>query len=131
MSEKNFSLSELRVLALAGGTGIAVTAGSLTAMAALMVSRGYSGAAANSLATAAVGLGSLYSGWVAAFCKRERGLLCGLIQGLLYAALLVVLSIPSGTIAESPLLMRLAIVVLCGSIGGFWGMSSRERKHHR
>ena len=131
MSEKKLFLSELRLLALAGGTGIAVTAGCLAAMAALMVSRGYSGAEANSLATAAVGLGSLCSGWGAAFCKRERGLLCGLMQGLFYAALLAVLSMPSGTITESPSLMRLAIVVLCGSIGGFLGMASRERKHHR
>ena len=78
-----------------------------------------------------MGLGSLCSGWVAAFCKKERGLLCGLVQGLLYDALLVVLSMPSGTIAENASLMRLAIVVLCGSVGGFLGMAGRERKHRR
>lgn len=131
MSEKKLFLSQLRVLALAGGTGLIVTAGCLAAMAALMASRDYSGAAAAPLATAAVGLGSLCSGWVAAFCKKERGLLCGLVQGLLYDALLVVLSMPSGTIAENASLMRLAIVVLCGSVGGFLGMAGRERKHRR
>lgn len=128
MSEKKLFLSQLRVLALAGGTGVIITAGCLAAMAALMASRGYSGAAAAPLATAAVGLGSLCSGWVAAFCKRERGLLCGLIQGLLYDALLVVLSMPSGTLTENASMMRLAIVVLCGSVGGFLGMAGRERK---
>ena len=53
------------------------------------------------------------------------------MQGLLYDALLVVLSMPSGTIAENASLMRLAIVVLCGSVGGFLGMAGRERKHRR
>ena len=102
MSEKNLFPAELRVLLLAGAVGVMVTAGGLAAMAALMTAQGYSGAAAPPLATAAVGAGSLCSGWIAAFCKKERGLLCGLVQGLLYAALLVVLSVPSGTLTEEP-----------------------------
>lgn len=95
MSEKKLFPAELRVLLLAGAVGVMVTAGWLAAMAALMTAQGYSGAAAPPLATAAVGAGSLCSGWIAAFCKKERGLLCGLVQGLFYAALLVVLSVPS------------------------------------
>ena len=92
MSEKKLFPAELRVLLLAGAVGVMVTAGWLAAMAALMTAQGYSGAAAPPLATAAVGAGSLCSGWIAAFCKKERGLLCGLVQGLFYAALLVVRS---------------------------------------
>ena len=88
MSEKKLFPAELRVLLLAGAVGVMVTAGWLAAMAALMTAQGYSGAAAPPLATAAVGAGSLCSGWIAAFCKKERGLLCGLVQGLFYAALL-------------------------------------------
>lgn len=102
MSEKNLFPAELRVLLLAGAVGVMVTAGWLAAMAALMTAQGYSGAAAPPLATAAVGAGSLCSGWIAAFCKKEHGLLCGLVQGLFYAALLVVLSVPSGTLTEEP-----------------------------
>ena len=105
-----------------------VTAGWLAAMAALMTAQGYSGAAAPPLATAAVGAGSLCSGWIAAFCKKERGLLCGLVQGLFYAVLLVVLSIPSGTLTEEPPLLRFAVLILCGSIGGLLGMVAREKK---
>lgn len=82
MSEKNLFPAELRVLLLAGAVGVMVTAGWLAAMAALMTAQGYSGAAAPPLATAAVGAGSLCSGWIAAFCKKEHGLLCGLVQGL-------------------------------------------------
>ena len=101
MSEKNLFPAELRVLLLAGAVGVMVTAGGLAAMAALMTAQGYSGAAAPPLATAAVGAGSLCSGWIAAFCKKERGLLCGLVQGLFYAALLVVLSVPYGRAAAA------------------------------
>ena len=128
MSEKKLFPAELRVLLLAGAVGVMVTAGGLAAMAALMTAQGYSGAAAPPLATAAVGAGSLCSGWIAAFCKKERGLICGLVQGVFYAALLCVLSIPSGAITESGAQMRFAIVILCGSIGGFLGMKSRESK---
>ena len=127
MSEKNLFPAELRVLLLAGAVGVMVTAGWLAAMAALMTAQGYSGAAAP-LATAAVGAGSLCSGWIAAFCKKERGLLCGLVQGLFYAALLVVLSVPSGTLTEEPPLLRFAVLILCGSIGGLLGMVTREKK---
>ena len=124
MSEKNLFPAELRVLLLAGAVGVMVTAGGLAAMTA----QGYSGAAAPPLATAAVGAGSLCSGWIAAFCKKERGLLCGLVQGLFYAALLVVLSVPSGTLTEEPPLLRFAVLILCGSIGGLLGMVTREKK---
>ena len=110
MSEKNLFPAELRVLLLAGAVGVMVTAGWLAAMAALMTAQGYSGAAAPPLATAAVGAGSLCSGWIAAFCKKEHGLLCGLVQGLFYAALLVVLSVPSGTLTEEPPLLRFAVL---------------------
>ena len=65
MSEKNLFPAELRVLLLAGAVGVMVTAGWLAAMAALMTAQGYSGAAAPPLATAAVGAGSLCSGWIA------------------------------------------------------------------
>ena len=67
MSEKKLFPAELRVLLLAVAVGVMVTAGWLAAMAALMTAQGYSGAAAPPLATAAVGAGSLCSGWIAAF----------------------------------------------------------------
>ena len=128
MSEKKFPPAELRFLFLAGGTAFVVTAVCLAAMAAWMVAQKCPGTAAEPLAAAAVGAGSLCSGWIAAFCKKERGLLCGLVQGLLYAALLVVLSVPSGTLTEEPPLLRFAVLILCGSIGGLLGMVTREKK---
>lgn len=89
MSEKKLFPAELRVLLLAGAVGVMVTAGWLAAMAALMTAQGYSGAAAPPLATAAVGAGSLCSGWIAAFAKGTRPavwactgpVLCGIARG--------------------------------------------------
>ena len=106
MSEKKFSPAELRFLFLAGGTAFVVTAVCLAAMAAWMVAQKCPGTAAEPLAAAAVGVGSFCGGWVAA----------------------CVLSIPSGAITESGAQMRFATVILCGSIGGFLGMKSRESK---
>ena len=80
MSEKKFPPAELRFLFLAGGTAFVVTAVCLSAMAAWMVAQKCPGTAAEPLATAAVGVGSFCGGWVAAFCKKERGLICGVVQ---------------------------------------------------
>lgn len=89
MFEKKFPPAELRFLFLAGGTAFVVTAVCLAAMAAWMVAQKCPGTAAEPLAAAAVGVGSFCGGWVAAFCKKERGLICGLVQGVFYAALLL------------------------------------------
>lgn len=80
MSEKKLFPAELRVLLLAVAVGVMVTAGWLAAMAALMTAQGYSGAAAPPLATAAVGAGSLCSGWIAAFAKRNAACCAGLYR---------------------------------------------------
>ena len=61
------------------------------------------------------------------FAKRNAACCAG-VQGLFYAALLVVLSVPSGTLTEEPPLLRFAVLILCGSIGGLLGMVTREKK---
>ena len=48
--------------------------------------------------------------------------------GPVYAVLLVVLSVPSGTLTEEPPLLRFGVLILCGSIGGLLGMVTREKK---
>lgn len=64
------------------------------------------------------------------FAKRNAACCAGLyiVQGLFYAVLLVVLSVPSGTLTEEPPLLRFAVLILCGSIGGLLGMVTREKK---
>ena len=130
MSEKKYSFpAGLASWLFAGLIGILVTAGCLAGMAALMVSQGISGSAAAPMATTAVGLGSFFSGWVAAFRMREHGLFCGLVEGALNAALLIVLALPAGILIENTMLLRFAVAVLCGCLGGFFGVGRRARAH--
>lgn len=129
MSEKKNFPAALRILIVSSLVGVLVSAGCLSGMAALMVSRGLSGSIAAPLATAAAGMGSFCGGWVLAFCQRERGLLCGTVQGILLAVLLTVLALPAETLIENTVLLRLGIVVLCGSLGGFLGVRSPRKKH--
>ena len=129
MSERKFIPADIRILLFSVLIGVMVTAGGLAGMAALMVSREISGSAAVPLATAATGTGSFFSGWFAAFCKREHGLIWGALQGLVLAALLFILALPAGVILENAILLRFAVMILCGSIGGFCGVSLRGRKH--
>ena len=128
MSEKKKFPAEARLFVLSDAVGILAAAGSLAAMAALIVSRGLSGSAAAPLATAAVGIGSFCSGWLTAFCRREGGLFCGALQGALFAGLLAVLALTSGDLSDSAILLRLGVVVLCGIFGGFLGVRGPHRR---
>lgn len=128
MSENKNAIAGLWVFLLAALAGVLVTVCGLLGFAAWMTAQHASGSMAAPLATAAVGIGSCCSGWLAAFCKRERGLLCGAVQGVLFAALLFVLAVPAGIFAENAVLLRFAAVVLCGSLGGFLGVRCRGKK---
>ena len=109
--------------------GRALTAACLAGAAQWMVVQGYSGTAAAPLATASVCSGSLFSALAAAFRKREHGLLTGLLQGASLAGLMAVMAMFTGTAQEPMLLVRLAAVLLCGSIGGLLGVTLRGRRH--
>lgn len=128
MSEKKFSPAGSGIRLLASVVGILVLAGCLAEMAALMVSRELSGSAAAPLATAAAGISSFCSGWIAAFQKRERGLLCGAVQGLILSALLLILALPAGLPVENTVLLRAAAAIFCGCFGGFLGVRIPGRK---
>ena len=114
---------------LFGAVGLAVTAACLAGAAQLMETQGFSGTAAAPLATAAVGAGSLLSAFAAAFRQRQRGLLVGLLQGALLAGILAAVAMFSGTAQEPLLLTRMAVMLLCGAVGGFLGAAVRGRRH--
>lgn len=128
MSEKKRFPAGAACWLLAGTIGVLVTAGCLSGMAVLMASRKFSGTAAAPLAMIAVGAGSFCGGWSAAFFQKQKGLACGTCQGILFAALLLVLSLPSDAFMENAALLRFAVCVLCGSIGGFLGVRCCGRK---
>ena len=86
MSGSEIFLPKLLSFLLYGLLGLAVTAAGLAGAAQLMAAQGYSGGAVLPLATAAVCAGSLLSALAAAFRKKERGLLTGLLQSIFLAA---------------------------------------------
>ena len=65
---------------------------------------------------------------LAAFWKKEQGLLTGLLLGGLFAAALSGLLLMSGGLFETPALLRMAAVLLCSCAGGVLGRALGEKK---
>ena len=67
-------------------------------------------------------------GALAAFWKKEQGLLTGLLLGGLFAAALSGLLLMSGGLFDTPALLRMAAVLLCSCAGGVLGRALGEKK---
>lgn len=113
---------------IAAGIGAVITALALAGMAQWMIHQGWSASAAAPLASIAVCCGSLCSGVCVAVLKKERGLLNGAVQGILFAGALLLAALLDGGFVENSHLIRCAMVLLCGAVGGLVGMSLCERK---
>ena len=122
MSESRGFPAELLSFALFGALGVAVTAAALACFAQLMAGQGCSGSVVPILATTAVCMGSLLCALTAAFRKKARGLLTGLLQSTF-------LAVPLALSAEPAVVCRLLAVLLCGCIGGLLGITLRSRRH--
>ena len=85
MSESRGFPAELLSFLLFGVLGVAVTAAALACFAQLMAGQGCSGSVVPILATTAVCMGSLLCALTAAFRKKARGLLTGLLQSTFLA----------------------------------------------
>ena len=110
------------------GAGCCVTGACMAGLAALMAQKGLSQDVVWPMATCAVSAGSLFSGWLMAFWQKSRGLLCGVIQGALFVFLLLGLSLLSGAPPQEIQLVRFAVALLFGCIGGVLGLLRSERK---
>ena len=124
MSESRGFPAELLSFLLFGVLGVAVTAAALACFAQLMA-----GSVVPILATTAVCMGSLLCALTAAFRKKARGLLTGLLQSTFLAVPLALSAIWNGTAAEPAVVCRLLAVLLCGCIGGLLGVTLRNRRH--
>lgn len=129
MSESRCFPAELLSFALFGALGVAVTAAALAGFAHLMVGHGCSGSVVPVLATAAVCMGSLLCALAAAFRKKVRGLLTGLLQSTFLAVPLALSAVWNGTAAAPAEVCRILAVLLCGCIGGLFGVTLRSRRH--
>ena len=97
MSESRGFPAELLSFLLFGVLGVAVTAAALACFAQLMAGQGCSGSVVPILATTAVCIGSLLCALTAAFRKKARGLLTGLLQSTFLAVPLALSAIWNGT----------------------------------
>ena len=129
MSESRGFPAELLSFLLFGALGVAVTAAALAGFAQLMAGQGCSGSVVPVLATTAVCMGSSLCALAAAFRKKVRGLLTGLLQSTFLAVPLALSAIWNGTAAEPAVVCRLLAVLLCGCIGGLLGVTLRSRRH--
>ncbi len=129
MSESRGFPAELLSFLIFGVLGVAVTAATLAGFAQLMAGRGCSGSIVSTFATTAVCMGSLLCALAAAFRKKARGLLTGLLQSTFLAVPLVLSAVWNGTAAEPVVVCRILAVLLCGCIGGLLGVTLRSRRH--
>ena len=129
MSESRGFPAELLSFTLFGALGVAVTVAALAGFAHLMVGQGCSGSVVPVLATAAVCMGSSLCALAAAFRKKVRGLLTGLLQSTFLAVPLALSAVWNGTAAAPAVVCRILAVLLCGCIGGLLGVTLRSRRH--
>lgn len=129
MSESRGFPAELLSFLLFGAMGLAITAVALAGFAQLMAGHGCSGSAVQILATTAVCMGSLLCALAAAFRKKVRGLLTGLLQSTFLALPLALSAVWNGTAAEPAVVCCILAVLLCGGIGGLLGVTLRSRRH--
>lgn len=129
MSESRGFPAELLSFLFFGVLGVAVTAAVLAGFAQLMAGQGCSGSIVSTFATMAVCTGSLLCALAAAFRKKARGLLTGLLQSAFLAVPLALSAAWSGTAADPAVVCRILVVLLCGCIGGLFGVTLRSRGH--
>ena len=130
MSESRGFPAELLSFLLFGVFGVAVTAAALAGFAQLMAGQGCSGSVVPILATTAVCMGSLLCALAAAFRKKARGLLTGLLQSTFLAVPLALSAVWNGTAAEPAVVCRLLAVLLCGlHWRTSWGHPAQPQAH--
>ena len=129
MSESRGFPAELLSFLVFGVLGVAVTAAALAGFAQLMAVQGCSGSIVSTFATMAVCTGSLLCALAAAFRKKARGLLTGLLQSAFLAVPLALSAVWNGTAADTAVVFRILAVLLCGCIGGLRGVTMRSRRH--
>ena len=118
MSESRGFPAELLSFLLFGALGVAVTAAALAGFAQLMAGQGCSGSVVPILATTAVCMGSLLCALAAAFRKKARGLLTGLLQSTFLAVPLALSAAWNGTAAESAVVCRILAYCSAAALAG-------------
>lgn len=116
-------------LAAASVSGVGAAALLLSGLAALCCKVDLSPQTLSLAPTGAVALSVLLAGLVLALLHREKGLLCGLLMGGIFYAMLWIAALAQGQTEFSALSAIKGMAVLCsGAIGGLLGVSLQERR---
>lgn len=118
----------VRPLTVGTAVGVAACVVALLLMAGLMAAGTFPSRAVTLLALAAAGLGALVGGFVAARISRERGLLFGAGSGLFLFLLTLAAGLFLSPAGEMGLwLVKLAVTVVAGAVGGLLAVNTRRR----
>lgn len=102
----------------------------LLLMAAGMTAWDVPQAAVTPMATAAAAIGAFAGGFTAARIAKRQGLLLGAICGaLLYALIWLTGLAHAGDMQAASILIKWAILIACGAVGGISGVNSGRRPH--
>ena len=126
MSGTQQNRSPAGAILAAFAVGLLLTGILLAGSAGWMAKQELSQTAAWSFSTAAVCIGTFVGGWFSAFLQKSRGLVCGAIEGLLMAGLLLVLMFGYGGVLHEMQELRCAMILCSGCTGGFCGMLRAE-----
>ena len=117
-----------KTVVVCASVGLVTAALWLLLAAALMTAVDLPDGVVSPIAVSALGLGSLFAGFLAARRIRKNGLVLGTLCGLLIfvVALFAGLSI-FGRVQVGFSLFKLTVSVLCGAIGGVLGVGGKKR----
>lgn len=109
--------------------GAALAVGCLALAAYWMAENSVSGSIAQPLVTASVCIGGSAGGLLATLWGKSHGILNGLAQGAVFAAILFAAALVSDRVEEPVQLIRCAAVLGSSAAGGVLGVFRPARKH--
>lgn len=112
-------------------SGVAVCIAMLLLFSLILSTQNIPQAAVSPMATAAVSLGALAAGYVCAKMLREKGLMWGLICGVILSFVVLLASFGlSGSGLGIPALFKVVFILLCSMLGGVMGVNTRHKRKH-
>ncbi len=119
----------IQTIAIGVGIGILVSALLLLIAAVLMTVIDWPDSAVSPVSVAALGIGALSAGWIAARRTGKNGLVLGSVSGLVILLITLIAGLLSfGTVQSGFALFKLAVSVLCGAIGGVLGVGGKKHR---
>ncbi len=118
----------LRPVLVGVAVGLIVCVGALMLMALIVQSVDVPRAAILPLAIVAAAIGAFLAGLTVAAVAKQKGLLLGAVCGLVLWLLILLAGVARYTgVSGEGAALKLAVLLLCGSVGGVLGVNMRKR----